>query len=153
MPRSMIRPAWSNSFRGSWTLHEDVFQGTRQIVSMSKTPVHSRQKRRRQTPESRSAEAITVFWMMTTVATLIAGLGAAFTKAIIFMQQTPTPATETVLHILLWITLPTGALGLGVTPLVYRYRRQPPPRAVTYFAVAVSGLPWGIMLLSWAFHF
>lgn len=89
---------------------------------------------------------------MTTVATLIACLGAAFTKVILLMQTTPTPATDTVLNILLVIALPTSALGLGVTPLVVRYRRQPPPRGVTYFAFIVNGLPWGIMLLSRAFH-
>mgnify|MGYP004096664901 CR=1 FL=1 len=120
---------------------------------MSNTPANRRQKHHRQPPESRSAEAITVFWMMTTVATLIACLAAAFTKGVILIHQTPTPAAETVLHILLLITLPTGALGLGVTPLVYRYRRHPPPRGVTSFAVVVSGLPWAIMLLAWAFHF
>jgi hypothetical protein len=149
----MMRPAWSESFRRSWPLHEDVFQGAQQVISMSNTPANSRQKHRRQTPESKPAEAITVFWMMTTMATLIACLGAAFTKAIILIHQAPTPAAETVLYILLLITLPTGALGLGVTPLVYRYRRQPPPRGVTCFAVIVNGLPWGTVLLSWAFHF
>ena len=148
-----MRPARSESVRRSWTLHDNVFQGAQRTISMSNTPANSRQKHRRQTLESRPAEAITVFWMMTTVATLIACLGAAFTKVIILMHKTPTPAAETVLYILLLITLPTGALGLGVTPLVYRYRGKPPPRGVTYFAVIVNGLPWGIMLLSWAFHF
>lgn len=47
-------------------------------------------------------------------------------------------------NLLLFTAAVTGIICLSLTPLVYRFRRVPPPTIVTALAVTVSAIPLAI---------
>jgi len=58
------------------------------------------------------------------------------------------PASLLVLsNLMLFIAALTGIVCLSLTPLVYRFRRTPPPTGVTALAVTVSVIPLAIGIL------
>jgi hypothetical protein len=100
--------------------------------------------------ESRAAEAVTVFWMLTMMATLGAELVSLVSYALIARAEDPAtlPLALRMLPGLLQMTaLVTGLLCLLLTPVAYKLRRVPPPGGVLVIAVAVGAFPLVTLLL------
>lgn len=100
--------------------------------------------------ESRAADAVTVFWMLTMMATLGAEVVSLVSYALIAQADDPTtlPLTLRMLPGLLQMTaLVTGVLCLLLTPVAYKLRRVPPPGGVVVIAVAVGAFPLITLLL------
>lgn len=95
--------------------------------------------------ESRRAEALTVFWMISVMATLCAALLAVIGMVL--------PAGESgvfpILTPLMLLTASiTAIVGVCITPLVYLYRRVRPPWIITAMALSVFALPFVLLVLS-----
>jgi hypothetical protein len=93
--------------------------------------------------EERSSVAITVAWMLATMACFLAGLlwlGSQF--AIVNLTRDQLPGAVLVIPDMMRLTaVCTGLLGLTLLPFVLRVRQTPPPQAVTIFSVLVCILP------------
>lgn len=91
---------------------------------------------------------ITVAWMLTLLATVGAEVVGTIARAVILLADNVPDTWLAFSGVMLFVASVTGLLCLGLTPLVCRFRREPPPRAITVFAVAASVLPLviGIML-------
>jgi len=125
------------------------------LAARKKKPKKARPRRdgdRAQAPdESRGAEAFTVFWMLTMMATLGAEVSSLITWGLLTAagNSDETPAALRMLPgWLLAVALITGVLCLLLTPLAYRLRRAPPPTGVTLIAAAVGASPLLYLLLS-----
>ena len=109
-----------------------------------------KRKRRRKPSRSESAvedrrgEVVTVAWMLTMVATLGAELVGAGLRVLVGLMDNPPPTWLALPGLMLFTATVTGLICLALTPLVYRFRRVPPPTAVTALAVTVSVLPLAI---------
>ena len=101
----------------------------------------SRKRSPRSPRESQKAEAITVFWMTSLLATVIGEAGVLVTRSIVAFIE-PYPALQMLSGLLLLISCVTGILCLALIPLVLRWRRMPPPVAITRFAVVAGLAPW-----------
>jgi hypothetical protein len=93
--------------------------------------------------EERSSVAITVAWMLATMACFLAEivwLGSEL--AILNLTRAQLPGAVLVIPDMMRLTaVCTGLLGLTLLPFVLRVRQAPPPRAVTIFSVLVCILP------------
>jgi uncharacterized membrane protein len=110
----------------------------------------ARKKKERGHRNSRRAEAVTVAWTTSTIATA-AAMAVCLTG---FWLAGPEGAGSTSQHVLarfaplmLFTGAVTGLVAFCLTPLVYISRRDPPPVAVTVFAVAVAISP--LVALFW----
>jgi uncharacterized membrane protein len=124
-------------------------------------PVANKQRRRRRAtcpgsdaaaaPEERRSVAITVVWMLATLATVGAVAGSALVYSLTTALRPADPGLlQIVPGLLLLVGCCTGTLTLAVTPLVYRFRSDPPPRAIAVGAVLIAVAPWlvlGVLLL------
>jgi len=108
-----------------------------------------RRKNRRSEPvppaESRTAEAVTVAWMLALTATLLAEM-AAFGGWLLLriagwepQEAGPIAALP---ELLLIIAALTGAVCVLLVPLTYKLRRQPPPLPISVAAVVIGAAPW-----------
>ena len=95
--------------------------------------------------ESQSAEALTVFWTTTILATTAAALGGLVCRGLLLVSDWPT--WEMLSILLLVIGSVTGLVGLVLTPLVVRQRKVPPPIALVRFAWFICLLPMVLLLL------
>jgi hypothetical protein len=100
--------------------------------------------------ESRAAVALTVAWMLTCMSTA----AALFVVLALRLLMLAFPAAAGGAHPLqrtagmfLFVALMTGVLCLILTPLVYRARMSPPPRAVTVGAVLIGIAPIVLMIV------
>lgn len=94
--------------------------------------------------ESRAAEALTVFWMLTMMATLAAELASAAVWGLLQLagKAEDLPAAVGLLPgLLMLIAVTTGILCLLLTPLAWHVRRQPPPLGVVVLAVVIGASP------------
>ena len=95
-------------------------------------------------PESRAAEATTVAWMLTTLATLgaetIALIGWAVLAFVPGGDRAP-PQLLALPPLMLLTASMTGMFGLLLAGVVHRIRAVPPPKAITVASVAISVLP------------
>jgi hypothetical protein len=101
--------------------------------------------------ESRAGEALTVFWMLTMMATLAAELAALVAGLLIAGAEKPAEiplALRVLPGLMLSIALVTGVLCLALSPLVYKVRKAPPPTGVTVIAVAIGASPLVLLLLA-----
>ena len=82
--------------------------------------------------------------MMTTLgAEVLGGL-----LLVVTTLGTSAPASLLALsNLMLFIAAVTGVICLSLTPLVYRFRRTPPPTGVTVLAVTVAVVPLAIGIL------
>jgi hypothetical protein len=98
----------------------------------------------RETGEERSADAATIAWMLSAIATLAAELVAGLAAVVNWLagDSDKLPAVSRVLPSwFLFCAVVTGLLCLVLTPLVHKIRRQPPPRSVTITAVVIGLVP------------
>jgi hypothetical protein len=95
-------------------------------------------------------EAITVAWMLTMLATTGADVLLAL-AAIVFApmaKQAEDPRLAPILpQVMLLIASICGIVCLLLTPVVYRFRHDPPPLAITVFGVIASIVP--LLIVAW----
>jgi hypothetical protein len=95
--------------------------------------------------ESPGAAALTVFWMTSLLATVLAELGGLISRLVMLFVNTP-PSIVLLSNVLLLVAALAGLVCLVLTPIVLRWRRVPPPLAITRFAVGASLLPLGTLV-------
>lgn len=99
--------------------------------------------------ESRAAEAVTVAWMLSTLATFAAELAAGAAWAVVgpaVDDQLASPLSG-LPRLLLLIAAVTGSVSLLLAPITYRVRLVSPPRAITIIAVLVGIAPLIVLVL------
>lgn len=104
-----------------------------------------------ETNESRTADAVTVAWMLTALATLAAELFAllGWIAVAIAARGGQVPKEFVMLPALLtFIALVTGLVCLLLIPVTHRVRNVPPPRSVTIFAAFVGIMPTIVVLVT-----
>ncbi len=112
-----------------------------------------RLRRRRETPsdadrESRTAEAATVAWMLSLLATLAAeGVGVG--SRVWFVLAGPSERARVLSVTFLLIALLAGLITLALTPITLKVRRVAPPRSMVTIALVVGCLPLLTFLLIW----
>jgi len=129
---------------------------------MAQSPKERRRQRRKEKDQAnrapaeraavhRTAEATTVAWMLSLLATLVAEFLAIVGVVLIaiFPRKEETPGfLEMIPGSLGFSALVTGALCLILTPVVRRWRETPPPRAIEVTALIAGGIPWLLLLIS-----
>lgn len=105
-------------------------------------------RRSRTAGESRDSVALTVVWLLTALATAIALAVVLIGK--LLLRQFPPESNGAqpfgfVPDLFLLMATITGIICLTLTPVVYRVRRDPPPRSIATSAVVVSLLPLAII--------
>ena len=78
------------------------------------------------------------------MATLGAELVGGLLRLASFLFDSAGASPVSFTNLMLFTAGVTGLICLSLTPLVYRFRRVPPPTAVTLLAVTVSVLPLAI---------
>ncbi len=116
----------------------------KKLKAKSKSPV----RRSRIAGEDRGSVALTVAWMMTALATAVALSVAVVVQLVVWRY--PPVGNEVhpfafVPGLFLMIATLTGLFCLILTPVVYRVRRDPPPRPIATGAVGVSLVPLAII--------
>jgi hypothetical protein len=99
--------------------------------------------------ESRAAEAVTVAWMLSTLATFAAELAAVAAWAVVgpaVDDQLASPLSV-LPRLLLLIAAVAGSVSLLLAPITYRVRLVSPPRAITIIAVLVGIAPLIVLVL------
>jgi hypothetical protein len=94
--------------------------------------------------ESRAAVAVTVAWMLLTLSCLAAQIVALVMWLLARSAGIPLGkpnALYLVAATLVFVAMLTGFLVLGLTPVAYRVRKSPPPRAVAVLAVMIGTAP------------
>jgi hypothetical protein len=94
--------------------------------------------------EDSRAEVITVAWMLAMMTTLGAELVGGLLRLALSRFESAATSPVALANLMLFSAAVTGLFCLSLTPLVYRFRRVPPPTAVTVLAVTVSILPLAI---------
>jgi integral membrane sensor domain MASE1 len=124
------------------------------------------QKKKRKTPkikseadrkdqllaETRSADAATVAWTLSAMATLGALALRWLVKLIINSTNDPKDLPEATLFIpglMLFAALISGIIAVSLTPLVYRLRKISPPWQVTAGIGVIGLVPLALLALSW----
>ena len=97
-------------------------------------------------PENSRAESITVFWTTSILATVIGEVGGLATRSILVFMEEPYPPLELLSGLLLMISCVTGLVSMALLPLVYRWRREPPPWPIVRFAIVAAVLPFVILI-------
>ena len=85
-----------------------------------------------------------MFWMTALLATVVGEAGVLVIRSV-FVVAEPFPALKLLSGLLLLIACVTGVLCLALLPLVLRWRKVPPPIAITRFAIVASLLPWATL--------
>jgi hypothetical protein len=97
--------------------------------------------------ESRAAIGLTVAWMLSLLATLVAILGTVVAKLLVQGLEVPPDkfGVPALLPGLLQFTgIVTGTLCLLLTAVCYYVRKQAPPTAVMIFAVVAGLAAWAL---------
>lgn len=91
--------------------------------------------------ESRGSLMVTVFWMLTVLAALVATFVAFVARLV---AEKPDSSNEVIFiaNMLIGTALITGTLAVILAPIAYRLRQLKPPRAIVVVAVLVGLLPW-----------
>ncbi len=85
--------------------------------------------------------------MLATITTLGAELVGGVLRILFGLTDALPVSTLAFPNLMLFTAAVTGIVCLLLTPLVYRFRRSPPPTIVTVLAVTVSLLPLAIGIL------
>jgi hypothetical protein len=100
--------------------------------------------------DNRVAEAITVAWMLATVATLMAELVGLISFAVVaWIGAKELPAGALVLPWVMWVSaIVTGILGLVLGAIASRIRAVPAPVSVAIVSAVIGILPiLGLLIL------
>jgi heme/copper-type cytochrome/quinol oxidase subunit 2 len=99
--------------------------------------------------DQRRGDAITVAWVISAIA---CGLAGVISGIGIFLTRDAQPGGqptlwETLTPLMLFIAATTGLIVCCLTPLVYIFRRAPPPIAITVLTLAVALFPFIALIL------
>ena len=114
---------------------------------MSKKRKKKKKEKRRTggLPETRAAEALTVFWMLATMATALAQVSAAL-LFLIDRFTGPIQGFSTLMDLAIYVGVVTGVVALLSLPFVLRQRRSAPPRGVLISAIVITAFPVALTL-------
>ena len=101
-------------------------------------------RRGRSSGETQRAESITVFWTTAVLATVLGIVGGLAARAVMYFTGA-YPWLELLSGLLLMTSCITGLVSMGLLPLVYRWRRVPPPWPIVRFAIVAAILPFVIL--------
>jgi len=90
--------------------------------------------------ESKSADAITVAWMLCIVTGLICEVGAIIVRWAL-PGYWDSVNLQVLFALLAFSALVVGALSLCLLPVVLKARRVPPPPGIIVFAIVVGVMP------------
>ena len=112
-----------------------------------KTTPGTRPRKRKsgESDESRGAVALTVAWMLSLLATLLAIITSLASRAFVAWWDVPREPPGLLVELpelLQFIGAITGTLCLVLTAVAYRVRRHPPPRSITILAVLAASAAW-----------
>lgn len=99
----------------------------------------------------RAADATTVAWMLSLLATLIAellALAGVILVAIVPQKEESPGLLNMIPGSLGFTALVTGGVCLVLTPIVRRLRGAPSPLAIEITAVVAGGIPWLLVAVS-----
>ena len=102
------------------------------------------------TDESREAEAVTVAWMLSFLATIAAQFAGFVAWVVLVLNENPNepaPAAAFLPGLLLVSAIVTGTICLILTPFVYKMRKQKPPRLITFTVVLVGLMGYATAML------
>jgi hypothetical protein len=99
--------------------------------------------------DPRRGDAITVAWVISTLACALAGIIGAIGLYLTRGTDVAANATlwQTLTPLMLFIAATSGLLVLCLTPLVYLSRRTPPPPAITVVALVVAAFPLVLLVV------
>jgi hypothetical protein len=100
--------------------------------------------------EARSAEAVTVGWMLTTLATVAAQIVGGITLVVAAMADDPQRAPlllRVAPGLMMFISVVTGLVGLALVPVVLRLRLTPPPRPIIVGVILINLSPLVIVAI------
>ena len=107
----------------------------------------SKKRSKSSSGETQRADSITVFWTTSVLATVLGQVGGLGARVVMYFMGEPYPPSLQLLSaLLLMISCITGLVSMGLLPLVYRWRRVPPPWPVVRFAIVAAVLPFVIFL-------
>ena len=93
-------------------------------------------------PATRTAEGVTVIWMLCIVVTLLAEIVSITTGLVVKLSGAQWPQTFQVLPgLMLAIATVTGGLAILLTWITHRVRVDAPPLPVTAFALIIGSIP------------
>ena len=98
--------------------------------------------------ETQAAEAVTVAWMLTLLATLLAEVSSSIVRMVALRQAEPGKLGM-LANLLFFIAVVSGIATVLLTPLTLSLRRTPPPRPLVVAAVVVGLLPLAVLLIRW----
>jgi hypothetical protein len=101
--------------------------------------------------DQRRGEVVTVAWMLTAVFAL-AGEILAIVGLVAIRWGAPIGdgrVVRLVSQLALLVAVIAAALCLTLTPLVYRFREDPPPEAITYATLIIAAAPFLTALAQW----
>lgn len=107
-----------------------------------KKPQHQKKPRKRHDIdlENRAAVAVTVMWMLTTIATLMAQLVWAGSFTLVNLLD-KAGNLAVLPGLMLFTGVVSGIVCLILAPVAWRIREVPPPRSVTLVAIIIGTLP------------
>lgn len=91
--------------------------------------------------EERSAEAATIGWMLTTLATFVALACSLGSFLLVRNFDKPPPSLEILPGLLLVVSAISGLVVVGLTPVVVRLRKTQPPTLITRTAMVLGAFP------------
>lgn len=101
-----------------------------------------------ESPESRSTDAVTVAWMLATLATLAAQVIAALSLAYLAFQEKPAESPlflRIAPGIMLSVAALTGVITLALMAATLQLRRSPTPRAIILGSALIAVCPWVVL--------
>ena len=82
------------------------------------------------------------------IATLLCEIGAVVVRVALFRNGEPIwTSSAAMFGMLLFSALVVGIVSLALTPVVYKLRRDPPPRSITIAVLIVGIAPLVAMVL------
>ena len=92
------------------------------------------------TPESQSAEAVTVGWMLSAIAA-VAAEAVGIVLQLVLRSQPNLAWLQIPARTILFVAFVAGVATLALTPLTLKLRRSPPPRPILIAALVAGIMP------------
>ncbi|MDE0734971.1 MAG: hypothetical protein OSB47_04055 [Pirellulaceae bacterium] len=101
-------------------------------------------------PQQRTAEFLTVGWMLTTLATLAAEVVGLLAAIPLYWSDVDWPAALLALPgLMLAVACLSGAVGLILCAVASRTRQDPAPSTITRGSIFICILPWLVISARW----
>ncbi len=91
--------------------------------------------------ETPAAEALTIAWMLTALATVVAEIVAAFAWLVVWLGGSPDIKVTAMPRLATFVAAITGLVTLALTPLAVRARRIPPPQPIVAAVTVIGVIP------------